>query len=284
MPRKTLVASAVLSFAVALLASASPASAHKMSLKLGIGPLVGSTSPVQIQKAGVLSITGFAGGTVVLALKDMRDQNGVKMNVFGNELRMELRVNGVPTSVAYPFDIKNGKGTMRSVLTPAQDLFKGDLVELIDVDLVDPNGVQFGVLGVPAGTRIPIYKSALVYVIDSLSPIHFSRGGDSRLKLRDNGNLNTGFDGLRDDQGDRITSPQVKVEIVIVRNGGAPELHFYQYDIVRGRSVPNGRPHVDLGLDVNETVEVRRLDVLDNAGNRFATMGLKILAPRDPAP
>jgi hypothetical protein len=115
MSSKPLVASAALSVAFALLLAA-PASAHKQSLKLSIGPLFGNTSPVQIKKAGALSITGFGGGTVILTLKNIRDANSVKMNVFGNQLRMDLRVNGVPTSVAFPFNIKNGKGTLRTVI------------------------------------------------------------------------------------------------------------------------------------------------------------------------
>jgi hypothetical protein len=274
----------LLAAVLALLSAAAPAGAHKQAMKLSVGPLVGSTSPIQIRKAGVLSITPFGGGTVILALKNMRDAFGNKMYAFDNELRLSLRVNGVPTAVAFPFNIKNGKGTLRTVITPAQDLFKGDLVELVDVDLVDKDGVQFGVLGVPAGTRTTIHKTALVYVTDSVSEVHFSRGGDSRLKLRDNGNFNTGFDTLLDPLGEKINTPQVKVELVMRINGGAPTLFTYNYDIINGRSVPDGRPHIELGLQITDTVEVQRLDVFDNLGNRFATMGFKVVSPRAPMP
>lgn len=282
MSRRAPVYAALAALLVAL--AVSPAAAHKQSIKVSIGPVAGSTSPIEIKKAGALSITGFGGGTVILTLKNMRDANNLKLNAFDNELRMDLRVNGVPTSVAYPFDIKNGKGTLRSVLTPQQDLYKGDLVEVIDVDVVDSSDRQFGAIGVPSGTNTPIFKTSLVYVIDSASPIHFSRGGDSRLKLRDDGHLNSGFDTLLDELGARITSPGVHVEIVVRVNGGAPELRTYQYDIVHGRSVPDGRPYTQLGFTPTDTVEVQRLDIYDNASNRFATLGLKIIAPKMPMP
>jgi len=97
-------------------------------------------------------------------------------------------VNGVARQVELPFDVRRGKADLRSSITPGLPLYKGDLVELVDLDVLDKDGVRFGAIGVPPGTRDPILTSSLIYVIDSTSPIRFSRGGDTRLKLRDHGN------------------------------------------------------------------------------------------------
>jgi len=266
-----------LMIAVGLLA-ATPAQAHKQGMRLSLGPVLGNTSPVQLSKAGVLHLLPFGGGKLALDLRDLRTPTGAKLQAPGNVLRMDLRVNGVPASVSLPFDIRDGKAILNATITPSQSLYKGDLVEVVDVDLLDQGGIQFGAIGVPAGTRTPILSSSLIYVTGSTSPIRFSRGGDTRLKLRDDGNFNSGFDTLLDTTGREITHPGVSVELQIVRNG-ASELRSYSYDILHGRSVPNGRPVVQLGFQVSDTVEVQRLDVFDNAHTRFATLGLRIEAP-----
>lgn len=278
-PSSTLALSLLL---VAALALPPSASAHKQGVRLAIGPVAGNTSPVQVRKAGELNVKPFGGGKLVLYLKALRDAAGAKLQAVGNLLRMDLRVNGVAESVSFPFDIRDGKGSVRSTITPGQPLFKGDLVEIVDVDLLDQDGVRFATVGVPPGTRTPIVSSSLIYVIDSTSPIHFSRGGDTRLKLRDDGNFNSGFDTLLDASGQEITIPGVTVELQLVRNG-VPELDSYSYDIVHGRSVPDGRPVVHLGLLVTDNVEVQRLDVFDDAHDRFATLGIKITAPKRPS-
>jgi hypothetical protein len=266
-----------------VLGAASPAAGHKQGMRLSIGPVVGSSSLVRIDKAGVLVLRPFGGGKLALALRELRAADGAKLDAPGNLLRLALRVNGVPTQVELPFDIRKGKGAVRSRITPAQTLYKGDLVELVSVELLDQVGTRFGAIGVPPGTRTPILSSSLIYVVDSTSPIRFSRGGDTRLKLRDSGNFNTGFDTLLDAAGEAISHPGVTVQLDLVRDG-VPAPFSYSYDIVHGRSVPDGRPVVHIGLAVTESVEVQRLDVNDSALTRFATLGLKIAAPRRPAP
>lgn len=263
------------------LAVAAPAYAHKQGMRLSIGPVAGNTSPVKIVKAGVLVVKPFGGGLLSLELKDLRGPGGVKLEAPGNVLRLALRVNGAPVQVDLPFDVRKGAASLRSVITPAQPLYKGDLVELVDVDLLDRNGVRFGAIGVPPGTRTPILASSLIYVVDSTSPIRFSRGGDTRLKLRDHGNFNSGFDTLLDASGAAITHRSVSVRLGLVRNG-VQEPFSYSYDIVHGRSVPNGRPVVEIGLNMAETVEVERLDVYDSTNVRFATLGIRIEAPKRP--
>jgi len=264
-----------------VLAVAPPAAAHKAGMRLSIGPVVGSTSPVRITDAGVLVARPFGGGKLALELRGLRNAAGAKLEAPGNLLRLRLRVNGSPTQVDLPFDIHKGKGTLRSSITPGRPLYKGDLVEVVGLDLLDASGIRFGAIGVPAGTRDPIVSSSLIYVIDSTSPIRFSRGGDTRLKLRDSGNFNSGFDTLLDAAGKEITHPGVTVRLDLLRNGVAAPFS-YSYDIVRGRSVPNGRPVVEIGLAMTENVEVERLDVHDNANVRFATLGLRIAAPKRP--
>lgn len=265
-----------------LLAVAAPAFAHKQGMRLSIGPVFGNGSPVQIKKEGVMVVRPFGGGKLSLTFRDMRTPTGGWLEAPGNLLRLALRVNGVPRQVDLPFDIRKGKADVRSAITPGLPLYKGDLVELVDLDVLDKNGVRFGAIGVPPGTRDPILTSSLIYVTDSTSPIRFSRGGDTRLKLRDHGNFNSGFDTLIDAAGKEITHPGVNVRLALVRNGVATPF-AYSYDIVRGRSVPDGRPVAEIGLAMTETVEVERLDVHDSAGVRFATLGIRIAAPRRPS-
>ena len=271
----------VLLAAVAIVASASAADAHKQGMRLSIGPVVGNGSALQIKRAGVLLLRPFGGGKLTMSLHDLRTPGGVKITAPGNELRLSLRVNGVAKSVVLSFTVKKGEATLRSDITPGQPLFKGDVIEVAAVELVDQGGIRFGTIGVPAGTRTPILTSSLVYVVDAVSAIHFSRGGDTRLKLRDDGNFNTGFDTLLDVNGADITHPGVRVELGLVRNG-VPSTFTYTYNIVRGRSVPGGRPVANVGLTITENVQVTRLDVYDGASVRFATLGLKISAPPRP--
>lgn len=267
--------------AVLVLAVASPAHAHKAGMRLSIGPVVGTTSPIRVTRVGVMVVRPFGGGKLALELRDLRTAAGAKLEAPGNTLRLALRVNGTPTQVDLPFDVHKGKATLRSSITPAQPLYKGDLVELVGLDLLDANGARFGGIGVPPGTRDPIVSSSLIYVVDSTSQVRFSRGGDARLKLRDAGNFNSGFDTLLDPDGKEISHPGVTVRLDLLRNGAAAPFS-YSYDIVRGRSVPNGRPVVEIGLAMTETVEVRALDVYDNMNVRFATLGIRIAAPKRP--
>ena len=277
LPRTSRLILALL-MAAAALAAASPASAHKQGMRLALGPVVGTASPVALRTSGVLLLEPLGGGRMSLDLRGLRTSSGAKLQAPGNLLRLALRVNGVPASYSFPFDIRDGASSLHATITPGQGLFKGDRVEVVAVDLLDQDGVRFGTIGVPPGTRTPILSSALVYVIDSTSPIRFSRGGDTRLKLRDDGNFNSGFDTLLDPTGKEITSPGVTVELQVVRNG-TPQLYSYSYDIVHGRSVPDGRPVVQLGFLITDTIEVQRLDVFDDTHERFATLGLKINAP-----
>lgn len=266
--------------ALALLALASPALAHKQGMHLAIGPVFANPSPVQITKAGVLVARPFGGGKLVFNLKALRTLAGLKLDAPGNQLRLGLEVNGVPTTTVLPFEIRDGKATVRASLTPSLNLVKGDRIEVKSVDLYDQDGIRFGTMGVPPGTRSPIVASSLIYAVESTSPVRFSKGGDTRLKLRDAGNFNSGFDTLLDAAGQRITHPGVTVELGLVRNG-VPSTFSYSYDIVRGRSVPDGRPVAEVGLAMSETVEITRLDVFDSAHVRFATLGMKVVAPKE---
>ena len=272
--------STLLLLAGAIVLLATPARAHKQGMHLAIGPVFGSPSSIRITKAGVLVARPFGGGKLVFNLKALRTLAGLKLDARGNELRLGLRVNGVPTTTVLPFEIREGKATVRATLTPDLRLVKGDRIEVTSVDLHDQDGIRFGTLGVPPETRSPILASSLIYAAESSSAVRFSKGGDTRLKLRDSGNFNSGFDTLLDPAGQRITHPGVTVELGLVRNG-VPSTFSYSYDIVRGRSVPDGRPVAEIGLGMGETVEVTRLDVFDNAHVRFATLGMKVVAPKE---
>ena len=264
----------------ALLCAAAPARAHKQSMYLSVGPVVGSTSPLVITKAGGLRISQYGGGQVSLVIPAVRDAAGNKVDAQGNEIRLELRVNGVAREATLPFDVVDGKVKAKGFLSSPQDIFKGDLVELVSMGAYDASGVRFGLIGVTPEANHPVVRTGLVFVIDSASPIRFSRGGDVLVRTRE-GYVNSGFDKLLDPMGEKIDSPGVRVEVEYSVNGGPPEVESYSYDIVNGRSRPGGRPHANFGISFDQTVEVRRIDVFDADGNRFATMGVKIVSPRE---
>jgi len=266
---------------LALLSGAAPARAHKQSMKLSLSTPPDSTSPLRITKTATLNILQYAGGTIQMGLREVKDASGSRANATGNTLRFELRVNGVPRSVALPFDIVKGKTKYKGFLSEPRDLFKGDLIELVSVGLWDAQDRRFGVLGALPGAQLPILRSGVVFVVDTTSAIRFSRGGDTLVRLRDDGYMNSGFDKLLDSAGAKIDAPGVRVEIELSVNGGAPEVRSYDYDITRGRSREGGRPHTYLGLDISDEVEVRRIDIFDGEGNRFATLGVKIVSPRE---
>ncbi|MBM4245767.1 MAG: hypothetical protein FJ148_18505 [Deltaproteobacteria bacterium] len=267
--------------ACALLLLPTVALAHKQGVHLAIGPVFGNPSSIQITKAGVLVARPFGGGRMVFNLRALRNLAGLEITAPSNQPRLGLRVNGVPTTTVLPFEIRDGKATVRSTLTPGTNLVQGDRIEVTSVDLHDQDGIRFGTFGVPSGTRSPILASSLIYAAESTSVVRFSKGGDTRLKLRDDGNSNSGFDTLVDAAGHRITHPGVTVELGLVRNG-VPSTFSYTYDIVNGRSVPDGRPVAQVGLGMTETVEITRLDVFDNTHVRFATLGMKVVAPKAP--
>ena len=166
-------------------------------------------------------------------------------------------------------------------LSDPQDIFKGDLVEVVAMGAYDASGRRFGMLGVSPEANHPVLRSGLVFVIDSASPIRFSRGGDALVRTRE-GYMNSGFDKLLDSSGEKIDSPGIYVEVEYSIDGGPFQVGTYSYDIVNGRSRPGGRPHTYLpGLAFAQTVEVKRVDVFDAVGNRFATLGVKIVSPRE---
>lgn len=271
---------ALLVAAAALVVGPGSARAHKQSMYLSVGPVVGGASPLVIAKAGGLRISQYGGGQVSLVLPAVRDAAGKKVTSAGNEIRLELRVNGVARDATLPFDVVDGKAKAKGFLSNPEDIFKGDLVEVVSMGAYDSSGVRFGLIGVTPEANHPVLRTGLVFVIDSQSPIRFSRGGDVLVRTRE-GYVNSGFDKLLDAQGQKIDSPGVRVEVEYSVNGATPVVESYSYDIVNGRSRPGGRPHANFALSFDETVEVRRVDVFDADGNRFATMGVKIVSPRE---
>ena len=267
--------------ACGLLLVSGEARAHKQSLIFSVGPAVGPASPLRIAKSGVFRISQYGGGLLALVLPKVFDPAGAKANAAGNEIHLDLRVNGVPRSATMPFDVVNGKATAGGFLSDPQDIFKGDLVEVVAMGAYDASGRRFGMLGVSPEANHPVLRSGLVFVIDSASPIRFSRGGDALVRTRE-GYMNSGFDKLLDSSGEKIDSPGIYVEVEYSIDGGPFQVGTYSYDIVNGRSRPGGRPHTYLpGLAFAQTVEVKRVDVFDAVGNRFATLGVKIVSPRE---
>ena len=267
--------------ACGLLLVSGEARAHKKSLNFAVGPVLGTASPLRIAKSGVFRISQYGGGLLALVLPKVFDPAGAKANAAGNEIHLDLRVNGVPRSATMPFDVVNGKAKAGGFLSDPQDIFKGDLVEVVAMGAYDASGRRFGMLGVSPEANHPVLRSGLVFVIDSASPIRFSRGGDALVRTRE-GYMNSGFDKLLDSSGEKIDSPGIYVEGEYSIDGGPFQVGTYSYDIVNGRSRPGGRPHTYLpGLAFAQTVEVKRVDVFDAVGNRFATLGVKIVSPRE---
>lgn len=267
--------------ACGLLLVSGEARAHKQSLNFSVGPVLGTASPLRIAKSGVFRISQYGGGLLALVLPKVFDAAGAKANAAGNEIRLDLRVNGVTRSATMPFDVVNGKAKAGGFLSDPQDISKGDLVEVVAMGAYDASGRRFGMLGVSPEANHPVLRSGLVFVIDSASPIRFSRGGDALVRTRE-GYMNSGFDKLLDSSGEKIDSSGIYVEVEYSIDGGPFQVGTYSYDIVNGRSRPGGRPHTYLpGLSFAQTVEVKRVDVFDAVGNRFATLGVKIVSPRE---
>jgi hypothetical protein len=185
-----------------------------------------------------------------------------------------------PRTYEFPFDVEAGHAAFFQPLDA--ELIKGDRVEVQSITLLDDVGAAFGTLGAPPGNRRPILMSSVVYVADSPSPVRFSRGGDTNLLPNTSWTkFNAGFDVLLDPHGERINNSGNHAEIELSVNGASPQVIVLPFDVKQGKSQPGGRPATRLPFTKEDAIEVRRLDLFDPDGHRFATLGMKIVSPNE---
>jgi hypothetical protein len=201
---------------------------------------------------------------------------------LGGTLVLRLQVKKSPTDVGpievwtYSFPTVNA----RTYEWPfARELRNQDHIEIKAVDLYDARGAPIAELGstVPGPHRIPgvfIMSAPLVYMLDSTSTVGYTRGGDTTLSP--DGRWTVGFDALRD----RVSNTHLNnegnyAEIEYVLNG-VHNVARLTFDVRSGKAEPAGRPHLNLPLKPGDLIAVRRVDVFDKCGIKFATMGVRI--------
>jgi hypothetical protein len=128
------------------LVQASAAEAHLTSLHATLVPALGSTSPIVLAPQSLAKFTLIArnGGILSLSLLNATNAAGQKINAANNTLRLQVFINGAPQTLDFPFTISNGRAAVKR---EQLGLMKPDLVEIVDVLLLDENGVTFGTLG-----------------------------------------------------------------------------------------------------------------------------------------
>lgn len=244
-----------LALAAAVVLAPSAARAHRSNVKANLVRVVGTGG-------GYLNVRPSRGGWVELDFPGY-PQNG--------KLTMDFRINGVPTvGVVYPID------SDKEVWRLAFGVRDQDKLEISNVRVLDGNGQTYAVLGSDVGARgRDVFSSPLVWVVDTLSDVGFTRGGDTILSR--SGKWTIGFDALRSRAtNSRLNNTANRAEIEYSVNGGPWLVDTVSFDVQSGKSRPNGRPGKQLAILPTDHVEVRRVDVLDSGGRRFATMGVRM--------
>ncbi|MFN8603078.1 MAG: hypothetical protein U0842_21630 [Candidatus Binatia bacterium] len=244
-----------LALAAAVVLVPSAARAHRSNVKANLVRVVGTGG-------GYLNVRPSRGGWVELDFPG-HPQNG--------KLSMDFRINGVPTiGVVYPID------SDKEVWRLAFGVRDQDKLEISNVRVLDGNGQTYAVLGSDIGARgRDVFSSPLVWVVDTLSDVGFTRGGDTILSR--SGKWTIGFDALRSRAtNSRLNNAANRAEIEYSVNGGPWLVDTVSFDVQSGKSRPNGRPGKQLAILSTDHVEVRRVDVLDSGGRKFATMGVRM--------
>ena len=244
-----------LALAAAVVLAPTAARAHRSNVKANLVRVVGTGG-------GYLNVRPSRGGWVELDFPGY-PQNG--------KLTMDFRINGVPTvGVVYPID------SDKEVWRLAFGVRDQDKLEISNVRVLDGNGQTYAVLGSDVGARgRDVFSSPLVWVVDTLSDVGFTRGGDTILSR--SGKWTIGFDALRSRASNsRLNNTANRAEIEYSLNGGPWLVDTVSFDVQSGKSRPNGRPGKQLAILPTDHVEVRRVDVFDSGGRRFATMGVRM--------
>lgn len=267
---RTTAAVLALAGAMLLVAGAPPAAAHHTSLRV---PVVasGASVPIRITGSAQFELLAGRGGEIRFGMSGAQDAvTGQLVSGAGNTLRVSLTVNGVPRVEEIAFTIVRGRvAPVRRFL----GLSANDAVAVQGVVAEAAGGAPFGTIGVRAlGARL---SSALVNVGASPSPLQLadSRDADVELSGRAGGRLTVRFD--------RITPPDApdnRVELEYSVNGGPPAVFTSAaFDIVDEFGVLVAPLGVALGPA--DALQIRRLEVLDENGDPFAALGVRITGP-----
>ena len=93
--------------------------------------------------SGFLLISSEDEGEVFFIIAGAEDSTGSDIDNEGNELVLDLKVNGAPQTFSFDFNLDDGFGLVSDDL----DLDEGDEVEVAQVRVQDPSGNTFGVAG-----------------------------------------------------------------------------------------------------------------------------------------
>src|SRR5262249_25937137 len=117
-----------------------------------------------------------------------------------------------------------------------------------------------------------IMSAPLVYVLDSTSPVGYTRGGDTTLKP--NGIWSVGFDALRDrTTNEHLNNEGNYAEMQYLQNGVAKVARI-TFAVRSGKAVPSGGRTRHRGLQAGDLIGVRSVGVFDQRGVRSATIGV----------
>ena len=250
--------SAALLLAAALLAILQPrlAEAHKPFVKATVLRVDG------VHEDGFLKMRPTGDGRIDLWLPGAP---------AGSRLLIEYRLNGAPKA-GFSYALRGA----RSAWPLGFDTKDQDKIEIASLRVVDASDRVVAVLGAGANPRVlRIVTSPLVWVVDTLSDVGFTRGGDTFLSRK--GDWTVGFDALRSRAtGLRLNNEGNYAEIEVSVNDGAPQVFVVTFDVQSGKSRPNGRPGMNIGTRSTDRVQVHRVDVFDAQGHKFATMGIRM--------
>jgi len=217
----------VVTVATALVLAAGVADAHRAQLKSNVFQLSGGHAN------GFLVIKPSRGGRIDLNMPALPP---------GAKLVIDYRLNGTPVpGVQYPISSSNQTWPL-GFATLDQDK-----LELNDIRIVDQNGATIGVLGTDQVTRgRDVFAAPLVWVVDTMSDVGFTRGGDTVLSRK--GEWSVGFDALRSrSTNERLNNIGNRAEIEMSVNDGPFQVHSVTFDVVSGKSRPRGRPGLYVG-------------------------------------
>lgn len=246
----------VASVVLVVTTGATPALAHRPQVRTNMIRVDGG------HPNGFLFIRPTTGGSIALDLPQ---------HPPGSALVIDYRVNGVPLiGKTYPIT------SDRNVWPLGFATSNQDKLELHDVRVVDQLGNVVAALGSAKNPRSGHVLSApLVWVVDTDSDVGFTRGGDTLLKK--NGAWSVGFDALRSRAtGKHLNNAGNYAEIEVSINEGPWQVFRVDFDVRSGKSTPNGRPGLSLGTGPNDRVRIKRVDVFDAGGRKFAMLGIRM--------
>lgn len=257
----------------------SPVDAHQTSLNASLVAIDGSTSPIKFgDKSSMrLGLSSGNGGLIKFKVKKMEDAGGGKITALGNKVIIDAVLNGAPQTWEFPFDILNGNGKLPKTLL---GLFKPDIIQFLEIRAEDSSGEAFAQAGFVGGKGPTKGISSAMVQVSEGSPILLAEERDSEVIIRTKkgGDFHISLDKVHDAQGNPVTSLGNRIELEMEING-APVTNVYDpYDIVDDR----GDLDVNMGLSDGDVVLVKRVDIYDPNGDRFATFGVKIRSPKAP--